>query len=156
MTYHIKTTDFFCPKCDAIYMPYSSDLPCPKCQVVNPIEDPRSLDFIERVLESMKVHKIRYGRYTPDAWYQGCYSEYLQSVIFSTFDNLEAREVSDPKTFIREYIMSNPDAQQYAKEHTVDIELKVYDGYMKNPNIKGGFFRWIKWKTKAIFLKLIP
>lgn len=145
MSYHIHLKNFVCPKCSEVYIPYQKDLPCPNCGTMNTVSDERYFNFITDCIQSMKAHKKQFGRYRPNAWYIGTYTEQIQSLTFELFDALEASGPTDKQNYVTEYI-SGLDADPWLKHHLINIDLAIYDEYLKNPKMarKGrGIITWV-------------
>ncbi len=86
MTLHINNIpDYHCHACDKVYIPYTKNFPCPYCGVPSK----EFFDLIPQIVGSLRVHKMSYGRFTPDARYTGSLAEHLQSHTFHVMDSLE-------------------------------------------------------------------
>ena len=127
MTLHINLKDIKCEKCSAVFIPFRQDFKCPKCN--EPTNE--FFDFIPELIGSMKYHKERYGKFTPDAWYIGSLAEDVQSIIFKIFDVLEIDKPINPEEFIITTIDKiNWRDQQYLKNHIKEIALEVLKIYL--------------------------
>lgn len=149
MTYHIRLKDYYCPNCSGHYLPFKSDLPCPHCGKTNKIEDLEYLEAIPSILNSMHAHKLKYGRYLPDAWYQGSYIEYIQSGAFLFFDRYEKNKKLGFESVIDDCLKNEKDIPTWEKRHLKEIMMAVFAVYKENPNIsKPSFFR--RWLARLL------
>ncbi len=128
MSYHINLNEYTCPSCNAIYIPYEKNMACPSCQKIEGNIPEEYLDFISRLISSLKVNKTRGGRYIAMAWYVGSYCDYIQDVIFHVFDAIDREEPKDVEVFITKYLDSlrwDTDAP-YRKDYIHKIVSKIY------------------------------
>ena len=127
MTYHIHFKNFKCPKCGVLFIPFRKNSKCPNCDT----STSEFFDFIPEMIASMKQHKKRYGRYTPDAWHIGSLVEHIQRIMFDIFDRLELAKPDNPKEFIIDTLnKADWQDENYLKEHIKDIALILYDAYV--------------------------
>lgn len=128
MSYHIRLEEYNCPSCNALYIPYKINIPCPNCKKI-PDNVPREyLSFIDDLITSLRINKIRNGKYLPNAWYIGSFVEYIQSVIFNIFDRLDISKTSEVEMFVNEYLDSTEWDKNipYGKDYIHSIFLEIY------------------------------
>ncbi|MFA6554273.1 MAG: hypothetical protein WCS89_02080 [Candidatus Paceibacterota bacterium] len=138
MTFHIKA-EYACPKCSKQYIPFKRGVACFWCGYVDDNTE-KYHGFLTDVLVSMTINKIKYGRYRPNAWYEGSVADRVQSTCFHFFDCLEKEKPVDKLAFLHEYV----EKMQVDTEHSrafidgVLLELyKLYAGTKKPRLIRG-------------------
>jgi len=122
MTIHVNY-DHQCPQCQAYYIPYDAQVPCPKCGLV----EKERFDFIEQAAESMRFN-ISNGSYTPAAWWIGSFGDHILSLLFPLFDAYEEDRPADFMVFAADQLgkMDWGD-QSYLKEHVLGIAVRLHD-----------------------------
>lgn len=89
MTYHIRTAEYECKKCGQIFIAYEKCLECPNCDT--PEESMgESYSFIHDLILSMRTHKLEFGTYRPPVWMETSFADYIQGIIYTSFDFAEA------------------------------------------------------------------
>lgn len=131
MTLHIRCKNYKCPKCSAPYIPFKKDFTCPKCgESVNDF-----YDFIPELINSMKAHKRVYGiGYTPPAWSQTDFSDFVQIAIYNLFDCLEYEKPENEIDYINNWFDKVEWETDNFKKHTKDIAMSVYEDYKADRN----------------------
>jgi hypothetical protein len=155
MTIHIHYKDNKCPKCSVLFIPFKKDFKCPNCN--EPINE--FFDFIPELIDSMKIHKEKYGDYMPPAWYVGSLTEHVQSIIFKLFDALERQISPNPSEFIADWLNKVKwGNQQYLQKHIEDIASAVYKIYKDDGEFKNIKHKKIEkpLKMKRIFKIFFP
>jgi hypothetical protein len=125
MTMHVVYTHE-CGTCKAYYIPYDSDVPCPRCGAV----EQERFDYIPQAVTSMQVNKTSGGTYTPGAWWVGSLGDHILSVLFGLFDRYESQQGQMPfELFIENALegMTWGD-QDYLRPHFRGIALRVREG----------------------------
>lgn len=84
--------DHQCPACEAHYIPYDQDVPCPQCGQV----EAKRFDFIPRAVKSLRFNKARDGTFLPPAWWATSLGDQLLGFLFPLF---EAGDVDRPADF---------------------------------------------------------
>lgn len=128
MSYHIRLKDYSCPSCNALYIPYKVDLPCPNCKKISNNITKEYFNFINELVISLRINKIKNGRYLPEAWHTGCFSEYVQNVIFHVFDALDKNKKDIVDNFVNTYLDSidwDKDSI-YRKDYIRSVFFEVY------------------------------
>ncbi|HLP86702.1 MAG TPA: hypothetical protein VK153_02390 [Candidatus Paceibacterota bacterium] len=74
----------------------------------NSDRDVKSYNFVNDQVWSMLYHMEKYKKFTPGAWYTGCYCDWLQILIYRIFD----------------YVYNNPESSLEEKLKGI----KMYDG----------------------------
>ena len=129
MTYHIRLKDYTCPKCEALYVPYEEGVACPCCSTKTEIGVSKEYsDFIDSIIISLRVNKMREGRFRPSAWYMGTFVGYVQSIIFRVFDAWDKNWFDKGEIFINKQIdaINFGKDYPYIKDYIKSIASKVY------------------------------
>jgi len=139
MTYHIKLDEYFCPKCNASYIPYKKELPCPNCNAVSNSVPEKYLSFIEELVASLRVNMIREGSYSPSGFFIGSFAEQIQYIVFNIFEHWRKKK---PKGdgFIAQYLneMLSEEEVPYMVKHLESILKEVY---LRRDELKVSFWR---------------
>jgi len=122
MSLHIGY-DHQCPDCSASYIPYDSDVSCPKC---GHMESER-FDFVPEAIESMKYNKLD-GKYTPPAWLDGDISDHILLLLFWLFDAYEASDNINFELFASEWFPElDWQDQQYMCQYMVRLGCRIFE-----------------------------
>ena len=126
MSHHIRY-DHQCPNCEALYIPYNQDIPCPRCGL---IENER-FDFIAQAATSSRHNFRQYGAgiYTPMAWFAGSFADHILLFLFQILDAHHEDEQRRPFPEVaREAVRSMSWGETpYLEEHVYQIACHVYD-----------------------------
>ena len=114
-----------CIKCDAFYIPYEENLPCPKCG--NIVKE--SVDFIELAADSALFNLHTVNSYMPGGWMMNSFGD---RVLLTLFQILDAYTVNidkmDFRVFAKDEILKiNFGDQQYLVKHIYAISVLVYN-----------------------------
>lgn len=122
VTLHIKY-NHQCPRCEAYYIPYDDDVPCPRCGLL----EGERFDFIPQAVESMLFNKAE-GSYTPAAWWVGSLADHILRLLFPLFDAFDEEKPEDFRAFATEWFdqMEWGD-QQYLKNHVLGIAVRIHE-----------------------------
>src|SRR5687767_1949374 len=122
MTLHVHYSHQ-CRACDAHYIPYDTDVPCPRCGAV----EAKRFDFIPRAVESIRYNKERYGSYVPPGWWVGSLADHILLTLFQLFHRYEATGgATSFEVFASNQLgQVNWDDQQYLKGHVLAIALRL-------------------------------
>lgn len=132
MTMHIHKSDYKCPSCDVVFLPYKKGMCCPNCGEVVPTGVKGYSDSIKQIADSMRIHKVLYGRYEPFGWGNGCFMDLVQITIFKVFDALEKEKPENEKEFIYMHLNNLEWADQhFLKKHIQEIALVILNRYGK-------------------------
>jgi hypothetical protein len=129
MSYHINLKEYNCPSCDALYIPYKVNMPCPNCKKIPDNTPEEYLHFIDQIITSLVINKEREGSYRPSAWYIGSFTDYIQSVIFHVFNALENKKRTDTvEVFVTKYLNSTQwdEDAPYRKDYIHSIFTEIY------------------------------
>lgn len=146
MTYHINAPDYVCKKCNEIYIAFKKDLPCPFCAEPEASQG-ESYNFINRVTQSILINKRQFGTFTPQAWYQGSYSDYLQAICFETLQSMENNPGKGPGE-----ILKNQGWSEGTQKYMHQMILEVKNGYDERNTFK----EWLDQKYVQFLRKLLP
>ncbi len=126
MSYHIKLKEYFCPNCKASFIPYELKMSCPNCKTVQKNIPNEYLSFIDELIVSLRVNKIRGGSFLPGAWYMGSYAEHMQSIIFKLFYAVESKklDINGLKKYMDDIRWDQ--TTPYFKGYVTDMALRVY------------------------------
>ncbi len=129
MSYHIKLKEYNCLNCNAFYIPYEEKLPCPSCNLIPKDISKEYFNFIDELIISLRVNKIREGSYLPSAWYSGSQAENIQLVFFKLFHFLNIKKPRDGEAFINEYFKNfkmEEKELEYMRDYLHTVALKIY------------------------------
>jgi hypothetical protein len=113
-----------CKQCGAFYVPYDTDIPCPKCGI---IEDER-FDYIHRAAYSLRMNKMLSGAYTPGAWYVGSLGDHILHLLFPLFDAYEKEHDKPFNEFAAAWFSDNDwKDQQYLQGHIIGIAIRLHE-----------------------------
>lgn len=122
MTYHISY-NHQCPQCQAFYIPYDDDVPCPRCGLV----ESQRFDFIRQAAISLSINK-KNGSYAPKAWWVGSFSDQILFRLFMLFNAYEKRNPPDfPAFAASEMAKVNWGEHPYLKDHFIGIAVRVHE-----------------------------
>ena len=124
MTLHIHY-DHECPECGADYIPYDTDVPCPRCGLH---EEERFADFVSQAADSACYNADCGGSYMPMAW--GCFSlaDSTLMFLFQMFDGYTAHgEGQTFDDFAREFIRDSTfEDSEYLRDYMHPLATRVY------------------------------
>lgn len=121
MTLHVVYSHE-CPNCKAYYIPYDTDVPCPKCGTV---EEER-FDYIPQAAASMRYNMESYGSYTPGAWWVGSLGDHILRLMFGIFDAYKAEKEKAFEQFLDQRLAQMEwGDQEYMRAHLRGIALRV-------------------------------
>ena len=123
MTLHIHY-DHSCSNCEAYYIPYDENIPCPNCNLV---EEER-FDFIPRAVESMQFNKMNGGSYTPGAWLVDSLGDHILKLLFDLFDSYEESQERDLSidSYASKWLSKlNWGEQAYLEKHLYSIATRI-------------------------------
>lgn len=134
MTLHIDY-NHTCGNCEAYYIPYDQDVPCPNC---NTVEEER-FDFITKAAGSMLYNKHTNGTYTPGAWWVGSLADHILRILFMLFDNYESDK--DANTTIENYASEwlsgcTWGEQGYLEKHVLGMAVRVAEELYKDDHAR--------------------
>jgi DNA-directed RNA polymerase subunit RPC12/RpoP len=135
MSYHIRLKEYHCPKCQAEYIPFAEDVKCPKCDFLDRGTS-EYWGFVDQIINSMKAHKIEYGRYVPPGWHMGSASESMQYVCMDVFDDME-RSGWIPN-IMRLHEMLRHEWPEHQSKNVMGLVLAVYEKYGKDKWFRNG------------------
>lgn len=154
MTYHIKSKDYQCKNCDAVFIPFHNDIVCPKCKT--PATGGEAFDYIERICSSMRVHKRQFGQFMPSAWYtNNSLTENIQELCFRLYDELEEEKPNNEQKSLTDKIASLDLGEKYLNTHLKDIALAIYPIYKKENKFDISSLPWKKnMNLNNLFIKI--
>jgi hypothetical protein len=121
MSYHLFTGEAHkCKKCDAYFLPFEHDLPCPRCGT----RSTEFYDFVPEAVTGLHAHKQDYGHYSPAGFFVGSLPEHIFLLLCNAFDEIE--DHSDFRTALRCYLDSSDWGDQaYLSSHIYDIAIRI-------------------------------
>lgn len=133
MSIHLRIPEYICKHCRTPFMPYIKALECPKCGVKEDSEtELKGHNFIDDQIWSMLYHIDRYKRFTPGAWFKGCYCDWLQILIYTTFDHVYNNPESSLENKSKRIEMYDGEGNVYSNDKyiynlftAIDEKLKV-------------------------------
>jgi hypothetical protein len=129
MTLHISY-NHQCPQCQAFYIPYDTNVPCPKCGCI----EEKRFDFIPQAAASALCN-LDEGSYLPEAWLAGTFVDQALFLVFRTLEaHRTADEAGDFTDIARAFFDSlNWGDYGYAREHIFGIACRVFEEIQKRP-----------------------
>jgi hypothetical protein len=129
MTLHIPY-NHQCAKCQAYYIPYEKNVPCPNCGF---LEDER-FDYIPQALASLKYNLETEGSYLPAGWWVGSLGDHILFILFKLFEQFKTqKEQADFATFAKDALEKiDWGSQTYLKKHIHSIALRIYEEIKSN------------------------
>lgn len=150
MSQHINATEYECKKCKYKFIAYSKGLGCPACETPES-SNGEEYDFMNKLAWSMRVHKSKYGRYTPNAWFKGCLSDWLQSACFEAFDYIRANPDKSIDSVLEKYRLADPgnvDPNNIQIRRVIFLLWSVHDYYSDLPRKRG---LWERFKSNFYY-----
>jgi len=128
MSYHIKLEEYRCSNCDALYIPYKVNMPCPNCKKIPDNTPEEYLHFIDQIITSLVINKEREGGYLPSAWYVGSFTDFIQDILFNIFYSLNRDKPKNADKYINEYLdsMEWDEDAPYRKDYIHSIFTEIY------------------------------
>ena len=130
MSLHLRTPEYTCKNCKTSFIAYSKGLGCPKCN--QPEDSLSSYGFVDDQVWVMMRHKRKYKRFRPDAWHTGCYSDQVQTMIFSIFDYLHKHPEASLEEKSKGIVMFDSDGKEFVNDKyhydllsSIDKKLKI-------------------------------
>jgi len=129
MTLHINY-NHQCAKCQAYYIPYKKNVPCPNCGF---LED-EIFDYIPQALASLKYNLETEGSYLPPGWWAGSLGDHILFILFNIFEEFKTqKEQADFATFAEDALEKMQwGGQDYLKKHIHSIALRIYEEIKSN------------------------
>jgi hypothetical protein len=110
MTLHISYRHQ-CPQCGTEYIPFDTDVPCPKCGLV----EADRYDFIRAAVDSSLFNIERYGSYIPWAWIELTFGDKVLSRVFRMLQaGHDHRDDGSFETLVDQWLGSEADWGQFA------------------------------------------
>lgn len=122
---HNWYSEFNCPQCNALYVPYSKEVCCPKCGKC----EEKDSDFIRLAISSIRFNRQEFQSYVPDAWYTGCFSDHILQLLFHIFEAYRLSQDSSVefKSFVERWISKVDFGEHdYTRQHLLNAALDVY------------------------------
>lgn len=124
MTYHIRTPEYECKKCGRVFIAYDKDLECPNCGLPEQ-SDGEAYSFIDGLISSMKAHKRQFGTYKPPVWSKTSYTDYIQGIVYKSFDFAEAEPDKGIEYMLETFRAIDPNNQDGENKHIRKILAQV-------------------------------
>ena len=146
MTYHIRTTEYECRKCGQIFIAYEKGLKCPNCDT--PEESVgKSYGFIHNLILSMRTHKLQFGTYRPPVWMETSFVDYIQGIIYTSFDFAEAEPDKGIEYILELFRLADPDNKNSDNKHLRRIMMRVSLRYNELKDLKES---WLEKKFRKL------
>jgi hypothetical protein len=131
MTLHIFYSHQ-CPQCAAYYIPYGTDVPCPKC---GSLETER-FDFIPKAVASLRYNLERNGSYKPGAWMVASFGDNVLYILFGVFERFRQQtSATDFSDFAAtDLSRMNWGDQDYLRQHVLEIALSIWQTLNTKPD----------------------
>lgn len=122
MTLH-AVYDHQCPQCEAFYIPYDDDVPCPNC---GEIEEER-FDYVSKATASLRYNLKMTESYMPAAWWVGSLGDHILYVLFQLFERYRNEEPNMDFEAFADDVLSTYQwgEQKYLMRHIYTIALRV-------------------------------
>jgi hypothetical protein len=121
MTIHINNSHK-CPSCDAFYIPYDEDVPCPKC---GKIEKENFDFFMPLALESLMFNK-KQGSFIPPMWYVSSFGDHVLHLLFPIFEAYGAKKPGNFRRFAAKRLSKlDWGKQKYLEKHLLEIAVRL-------------------------------
>jgi hypothetical protein len=112
-----------CPQCAAYYIPYDSDVPCPRCGLV----EKERYDFIPIAVASVRWNIEMYGSYVPGAWFVGGLGDHLLLILFHVFERWRNNSQAGFENAIKEELTPREwGEQEYLEKHLAAMARRIY------------------------------
>ena len=122
MTLHVDYSHQ-CGKCGASYIPFDTDIPCPKCGLI----EADRCDFIEEAVESMRYNKEN-GSYRPPAWLVSSLGDQVLGIMFDLFNADEEMHPENFATFAAIWLTRYDwGDEQYFHGHLLAITIRLHE-----------------------------
>lgn len=114
-----------CTNCEAYYIPFDKDVVCPNCGAN---EEELAEGIISRIVSSANYQKEMFGIYTPIAWWQGSFGDYVALLIFKVLDAYEEQEEYSFTEFAQIHFDKRQWGNQlYMKSNIFELSCKVFE-----------------------------
>jgi hypothetical protein len=132
-----------CPKCETIYVPYNSEIACPKCGDKPEMED--YPEFVEGICESFLYNIKEFGGFVPMCWATIDISDSFQMFLFNVFHEWVTKESSNHEPQVRteafkefiDNIIEKVDlnGMDFMAGYATDLACAVYNEFFNVRNI---------------------
>ena len=124
MTLHIRYTHQ-CPTCEAYYIPYDKDIPCPRCGAVEQVR----FDFIPEATASARFNLETQGSYLPGAWYISSLGDHILWLLFGILERYRTNQIKQSFNDAAREMVKKMEwgDQEYLRDHVFKIAVRVYD-----------------------------
>ena len=124
MTIHINDSHK-CPSCDAFYIPYDEEVPCPRCGKIEEFDFDL---FIPIAVESLMFNKEQ-GSFVPPMWYISSFGDHVMHLLFPIFEAYEAEKKGDFRKFAEKHLSElDWGEQKYLEKHLLEIAVRLEKG----------------------------
>jgi len=132
MSMHIMY-DHQCSKCEAYYIPYDKDIVCPNCGVK---EEEIAENIVLTIVSSANYQKKMFGFYTPIAWWQGSFGDYVALLIFKVLDAYEEQAEKNFAEFAQMHFDNTQWGNQlYMKSNIYGLSCRVFEVLDSEDNV---------------------
>ncbi len=146
MTYHIRTAEYKCKKCGQVFIAYDQGLKCPNCDTLEESVG-ESYGFISDLILSMRTHKLQFGTYRPPVWIKTSFTDYIQGIIYTSFDFAEANPDKGIEYVLELFRATDRENKIPNNKHIRRIICQVSLRYNELKNVKES---WLKKKLQKL------
>ena len=128
MSVHLTIENYNCPNCNALYIPYKEDLPCPSCEIIPTKVPEENFKSINNIIGNLQINIKRGGSYSSSVLYIGSFLDHVNFLTSNLLDKLEKANREDGEVFINEYFDSLIYTEDtiYQKDFIKSMVLEVY------------------------------
>ena len=135
MTIHIKN-NHKCPACDAFYIPYEEEVPCPNC---GKIEKYVFDSFIMTLAVKSLMFNKEQGSFVPPMWYVSSFGDHVMLLLFPIFEAYETEKKPGAFREFAEKRLSERDwgKKKYLEKHLLEIAVRLEKGLQEKLSTHG-------------------
>lgn len=123
MPHHV-VFDHQCPACEAEYIPYDADVPCPNCGKV----EEKRFDFVAEALKSLRFNQQRDGTFLPPAWWATSLGDQVLGILFPLFEEADVEKPRDFDAFAVAWLEDQDWGHRtHLKDHVLQIARRLAD-----------------------------
>jgi hypothetical protein len=128
--------DHQCAACEADYIPYDRDVPCPRCGAV----EAERFDFIRQAAKSLRFNKAKDGTFLPPAWWATSLGDQLLGLLFPLFETSDVDRPADFDEFAKSWLASMDWGHRpYLKNHVLGMARRLADELAKPVATRNAF-----------------
>ena len=127
--------DHQCPRCEAYYIPYDTDVPCPKCALV----EAERFDYITEAAQSLWATLKERGSFVPPGWSVFSLGDAFLEILFGPFEDYRQSNNASFEDFAKTYLSRVEwDGHNYLEHHVLNIAVRVHEEIKRKIEREGG------------------